>query len=529
MKRPWRSLWLTTLLLLLLSCQAAILKGPGETVLLGREDLSRVAGTDLEAKIARDLLTLRNVIQGLTELEQRMGETMAALGRREAGSYTQAEDNRIRALLQSYLNYRSVLLRLLGYYSSFETVPREDLSLKAFLLAYGSGLMLFREGILLVTTFRDRPPARAKLNEPEPVWGIPPGIFEVVYSNITSPTNVRLLGEAWEYYSARLPRMVHYGLTEGSEFAWLHDVVRAQQRFIEEKSVNIWAGKWDILWRKVHALGRRPAYNAVALMGTFTSQTKIWIAEPLITPAQVQALKRVLQPGDIMLERRNWYLSNGFLPGFWPHMALYVGAPEDLEGRGLLTHPLVQRHLEQYRKPDRNGHERRVIEAVASGVIFSSLEEMAAADHLAILRPRVSEARKNAAIVRAFSHYGKPYDFDFDFFSTDRLVCTELVYRAYDETLEGERVGLPLVRILGRDTLPPDEVVRMFAREHALDRQGEVVGQSPRRQLDFILFLDGDLWSGRARSAGVEDFILSAERPPPAPAAERPVGGRPGS
>jgi len=323
--------------------------------------------------------------------------------------------------------------------------------------------------------------------------------------------------------------MTHYGLTEGSEFAWLHETVRVQQRFIEGNAINIWAGKWDILWRRVHALGRRPTYNAVALMGTFTSHVKIWISRPLITPAQVQALKRTLQPGDIILERRNWYLSNGFLPGFWSHMALYVGAPEDLEGRGLLTHPLVQRHLEQYRQPDRNGHERRVIEAVASGVIFSSLEEMGSADHLAVLRPRVSEARKNAAIVRAFSHYGKPYDFDFDFFSTDKLVCTELIYRAYDETLEGERVGLPLVRILGRDTLPPDEVVRMFGREHALDRQGEVVGRPPRRQLEFVLFLDGDLWSGQARSAGVEDFIRSAERPVPPPAAEGPVGGRPGS
>ena len=527
MNRPWCFLRLTILSLLLVSCQAAVRKEPGETVLLGREDLSGVAGADLEAKIARDLVALRNVIQGLTELEQRMSEMRAALGRREVGSYTQAEENRIRALLQSYLNYRSVLLRLLGYYSSFETVAREELRLKSFLLAYGSGLMLFREGILLVTTFRDRPPARAKLNEPEPAWGIPPGIFEMVYGNITSPTNVRLLGEAWEHYNAGLPQMGHYGLTEESEFAWLHETIRAQQRFIEDNAVNIWAGKWDLLWRKIQTLGRLPTYNAAALVGTFASQTKIWISRPLISHAQVQELKRILEPGDIILERRNWYVSNGFLPGYWPHMALYVGTAEDLERRGLAMHPFVQPHLEKFRQPDRNGHERRAVEAVTSGVIFSSLEETASADHIAVLRPRVSEARKNAAIARAFSHYGKPYDFDF--FSTHKLVCTELIYRAYDEMLEGERMGFPLVRILGLETLPPDEVVRMFAREHALDRQGEEVGRPPRRQLDFVLFLDGDIRSGQARSVGVEDFIRSAERPVPAPAAEGPVGGRPGS
>lgn len=516
-------------LLLCVSCQAAIRKEPGETITLRGEDLSGVSESALEEKIARDLVVVRHVIQGLTELEHHVSREAALLGDRATQSYTQDENDRIRALLQSYLNYRSVLLRLLGYYSSFETVARENLRLKGFLLAYVSGLTLYREGILLVTTFRDRPLARAKLNEPEPVWGIPPDIFETVYSNITSLTNVGLLGEAWDFYTAQAPRMVHYGLSDGSEFGWLHDTIRQQQRFIEGNAVNVWAGKWDLLWRRIHTIRRLPTYNAVAFMGTFASKTKVWISRPLISSAQVQELKRTLEPGDILLEKRNWYLSNGFLPGFWSHMALYVGTAEELERRGLPAHPFVQPHLGRYRQPDRNGHEHRVIEAATSGVVFSSLEEFAAADHIAVLRPRVSQARKDAAIARAFSHYGKPYDFDFDFFSTDRLVCTELIYRAYDEFIRGERIGFPLVRILGRDTLPPDEIVRMLAREYALDGQGEALGLLPMRQLDFVLFLDGDFWTGRARLADLQGFIQSAERPAPGPAAEERVREGPGS
>jgi len=500
-------------LLLCVSCQAGIRTGPTETIVPGTQDLAGVPEADLEEKIARDLVTVRHVIQGLRDLEQQANDTATVLGRIPARTYTQAENDRIRSLLQSYINYRSVLLRLLGYHSSYETVAREDLRLKSFLLAYVSGLMLFREGIILVTTFRDRPRARAKLNEAEPVWGTPPNIFETVYSNITSSTNIRLLGEAWDFYVAQLPPMATHGLTEESKYGWLHGTIRAQQRFIEENAVNIWAGKWDILWRQVEVLRRVPTYNATAVMGTFLANVKIWISRPLISPAQAQGLKQLLQPGDIILERRNWYLSNGFLPGFWTHMALYVGSAEDLERRGLPTHPLLRQHLETFRQPDRHGNERRVIEAVGSGVVFSSLEEVAAADHFAVFRPRVSEARKNAAIARAFSHYGKPYDFEFDFFSTDKLVCSELIYRAYDEFIEGEGVRFSLVRILGRDTLPPHEVVRMFAYERSMDGEREAHRLPPASQLELVLFLDGDLSSRQARPAGVEEFIRTLDRP----------------
>ena len=119
-------------------------------------------------------------------------------------------------------------------------------------------------------------------------------------------------------------------------------------------------------------------------------------------------------------------------------------------------------------------------------------------DYVAVLRPRLSEQDIGEAILRAFRHHGKPYDFEFDFFTADKLVCTELVYRAYEGMLRFD-----LVRVMGRDTLPALELVRKYGRER---------GQ-PGQELDFVLFLDAEPASGSASEATEDAFVASADRP----------------
>jgi len=133
-------------------------------------------------------------------------------------------------------------------------------------------------------------------------------------------------------------------------------------------------------------------------------------------------------------------------------------------------------------------------------VIFNSLTESMGADYIAVLRPRLTDAQKAAALARAFSHVGKPYDFEFDFSSSDKLVCTELVYQSYDGLLHLDGY---MQQIVGRPAIPALQFCRKFAAERG----------TPAQELDFVLFLDAVPDKGTARLAGEDDFCASADRP----------------
>jgi hypothetical protein len=239
-------------------------------------------------------------------------------------------------------------------------------------------------------------------------------------------------------------------------------------------------------------------YESQSRVATWLGDTKVVSRPPFISPEQVKEVSKKLKPGDIILERRNWYLSNPWLPGFWPHAALYVGHLDDLRALGIQEHPSISKHLEEYSKRSEDGHEFAVIEAVSEGVVLSTLEHSALADYVVVLRPRVTEKQRGAAIVRAFEHLGKPYDFNFDFDDRDKLVCTQVVYLCYEGMVTFE-----LKRIMGRSTLPANEIALKFVNERG----------SRDRQLDFVLFLDAVLEEGTARFADETEFCRSVERP----------------
>jgi hypothetical protein len=137
-----------------------------------------------------------------------------------------------------------------------------------------------------------------------------------------------------------------------------------------------------------------------------------------------------------------------------------------------------------------------VLEALSEGVVFNSLVASLHADHVAVLRPNLSQSQIAHAIVNAFEYHGRPYDFEFDFATADKLVCTEVVYRAYQGMLDFD-----LVRIMGRNTLPAAEIAHKFARERG----------DPRHELDLLLYYEPSPSGTSARRSTEQAFVTTVD------------------
>ena len=166
-----------------------------------------------------------------------------------------------------------------------------------------------------------------------------------------------------------------------------------------------------------------------------------------VTDVIRQSVADFLEPGDILVTRHSVALTNLFIPGFWPHAALYVGTPEQRDTLGVLV-PEEKRPL--WTGPI------CTLEALKDGVRLRPLAETLSVDHFVIVRPRLPATTIRQAIERGVMHEGKMYNFDFDFFNSDRLVCTEVLYRSYDG-LDGIRI--PLTERARRKTLSAEDML----------------------------------------------------------------------
>ena len=464
--------------------------------------LSGLSAATIDEQIGDDLRRLRVVSQGLEKLHGEAEGFFARLQARRRVNpvevFLPEEDDELRGLFFSYLSYRAALLRMVAFYQGFEGVRDPERRRRCFLLGYAAGSICYSVSLTLVSTFADDELVRRKLNEPEPRWGIPSDMFDRIRLSVSSRQNIDLFEEMTAYFELHRKEWQASGLSQENSHFLTHSIehavsqVKGNPRFGERERITA------TIAERVKSDLYSPVYAVQSILSTWIGDTRLVSRPACIRPHQIEVMREQLRPGDILLERRNWYLSNAFLPGFWPHAALYVGTHDDLKALGIAEDPEIRERLEEYLEPAHDGEAKVIIESISEGVSFSSLSESTLADYVAVLRPRLPDDAKARAIVKAFGHQGKPYDFEFDFESSDKLVCTELVYRAYEGALHFE-----LEEVMGRLTLPALNIAKKYRDER----------NTPAQELEFIYFLDTPAGSDTARVASEESFAASVDRP----------------
>jgi Permuted papain-like amidase enzyme, YaeF/YiiX, C92 family len=327
---------------------------------------------------------------------------------------------------------------------------------------------------------------------------------------------------------------------EGSQFAALSALYKASAKRATGNTATALTADSERLWEMgrgkgvtmtfanagnmVRSLGQRAVFPIQAGVSEWMGDTKVRRQhDALISEAQIKTIPARTQPGDVMLQRREWYVSNVGLPGFWSHAALYIGTAEErrvffedaevvawVKSQGIADGSfetlLRTRHANAHTKalaPQEHGQVPRVLEAISEGVSFTTIEHSAAADSLVALRPKLSKKEKAFAILRAFGYAGRPYDFDFDFQTDTSLVCTELIYKAYEPSANFKGISMKSQEIVGRLAIPANDIAAAFDREFG----------TAAEQWEMVLFLDGSERKKRAMEADVNAFRTSWQRP----------------
>ncbi|UCF94578.1 MAG: hypothetical protein JSW39_10590, partial [Desulfobacterales bacterium] len=392
---------------------------------------------------------------------------------------------------KSLLDYYLAMDSIAALHRDFLHIKHKELRCTSLHIARMAFLAAYRFALDFIRVAENDPALDTVLDEPVPELGLPGGMYATFKYRFL---NIMAAGE----FAALEAVAAYCGDADDAQLT----------QDIEADRQKIWAaGKGegpgltfkngiDILKRSSQKAWFPIQKGVPSWMGA----TKVYRHnEYLIKPAQIKEFQSSLEPGDILLERREWYLTNVGIPGFWSHAALYMGTAQERtaffdepqtrawaqqQGARTFEDLLKQTYPETYpsaTSPAEDGNAPRVIEAIADGVVFTSLEFSAACDSLAVLRPRLEKKEKALALWRAFRYYGRPYDYNFDFLTENSLVCTELVYKAYAPVQSAGGLRLPLERIAGHWVTPANVFARHFSDHYATRRQ----------QMDLILFMDG--------------------------------------
>jgi len=153
-----------------------------------------------------------------------------------------------------------------------------------------------------------------------------------------------------------------------------------------------------------------------------------------------------LAAGDILVERTPFRLTDKLIPGYWGHIAVYIGTENELRSMGIWNDINAT-----YQQDISSG--KLIVEALRDGVQLNSVAHFLNVDDLAIMHDaNETEQEKIERIKLVIKQLGKEYDFEYDIEDNSKIVCSELVY------ITSLNIEWDTDSTVGINTISPDNV-----------------------------------------------------------------------
>lgn len=395
----------------------------------------------------------------------------------ERGYFLPDEDERVRGAFARYLGVRAALhetIKDLEPVFKAKMQMAHEQRLRVFAVAFCAACMLMRSARFLVDSYAGSKTVWRKLDEAEPRYGLPRKQFSQIYSSATRPHNVRRFYRAVAFAHANAEAIK--ALATDAEMGPVIQLLREEEpEALRISKLADAANRLRYLW---HSLNRRrnSTLNQILFAlfegsGRAISEMQNPFHHKRVSPDIIREVRRLLRPGDAIVTRHDDAFSNLFLPGYWPHAALYVGSMEERRALGIEMQGSRWHHCKD---------PARVLEAKKDGVRFRRLTHTLHVDAFTVIRPQLEPPLLAHALSRAAEHEGKFYDFEFDFRRSDRLVCTEVVYRGF-HAVGGLQFNL--TKRAGRPTFSAEDLLDL-----AIHRAGyEVVALYGAKQCNGLV------------------------------------------
>ncbi len=394
---------------------------------------------------------LRALLPGfIDESNRAMAEHNGALPStytlRLAKSLAQAKEMR-DGLFDQALKHRGALYRVDNQLADSERMAE-------IIIGMAAGITLYDNNKAMRDAFENNPVLREKLNESYPELNLKGGFYDSSNMRAANPEYRKAMNDALQYFNDNKLAIEAQIPHSASAIQNLYGYIAQSPSLHKFRGANV--------FKEMVILPVKAAKSVVGLSGHGLESIKFRTSQTVGNTmglvrwrdgklkhdeAMLKTLQAQLKPGDILLEKTPFTLTDKSIPGHFGHAAIYTGTAEQLRDLGAAVLPLVQKNIAKIEA----GHV--VVEALRNGVQLDTLQAFMNIDDVAILRPQyLSVEARLEAVNLALGNLGKQYDFNFDVNTTETIVCSELVYIVYPQ------IDFVTKRVLGSFAITPDDV-----------------------------------------------------------------------